>query len=129
MEGDLTTADLLEAWRDATRAAELAERLATVALKAAERADASALASEDIATLAESAAEAATQAADTARRAATKAREIASGLTDFDLADADEAVVTARETEARAANRYHAAEQEARRRHGLATTDGTAASS
>jgi len=49
----VTTADLLEAWREATRAADLAERLAKLAAETSERADLSADASEEVAKLAE----------------------------------------------------------------------------
>jgi hypothetical protein len=55
-EEPTTTADLLSFWREATRAAELAERLAGVAAESAERAEMSASASEEIADLAEQAA-------------------------------------------------------------------------
>ena len=71
-EERLTTADLLMQWRDATRAAELAERLAEVATRAADQSDASALTSEQVAGMAEQAAVAAERAARTARRAASK---------------------------------------------------------
>ena len=48
-----TQADLLNAWRDAARAAQLTERLAATVNKAAEDAEQDALASEEIADLAE----------------------------------------------------------------------------
>src|SRR5690606_15920188 len=59
--------ELLNAWRDATRAAELAQRLATSAADALARADVQATESAEIARLAEQAADAAGRAADRAR--------------------------------------------------------------
>ena len=100
--------ELLEAWRDATRAAELAERLAAAALKSADGADRNAIATEEIASLAESAAEAAEHASRSARLAATRARDIATGLRDVDLREADEAAVSARALESSARDRYEA---------------------
>jgi hypothetical protein len=98
-------AGLLEAWQDATRAAELADRLAAVALKAGEGADRSAIGTEDIASLAEAAAEAAERAARSAREAATRARDVAGELGDVDLAPADQGVVDARPVQAEARDR------------------------
>ena len=106
----MTTADLLEQWREATRAAELAKRLAETALEAAERADRTALASEEIAQLAERTAEAATQAAATARAAADAAAAYASGTTRPRLHAADAAVGASEEGESAARAAYHAAE-------------------
>ena len=68
----VTPADLLERWRDATRAAELANRLARVAEEASTQAQLDAASSEEIAVLAERAAAAADQAARTAREAADR---------------------------------------------------------
>ena len=113
----ITTNELLNAWREATRAAELAERLARIALEAADHADRHAVASEDIAALAESAAAAADKAAETARVAATRARSFATESHEGRLADADDAVVQARQVEAEARDRYHLAERRAQRRH------------
>ena len=113
----MTTSDLLEAWREATRAAELAERLATIALTAAEDAERNAMASEEIAEMAERAAEAAQHAAETARRAAARAREFATSARDSKLRDADHDVVEARAAAERAGKMYHKAEAEARTRH------------
>ena len=105
----LTTQDLLEQWRDATRAAELAERLASVAAESAARADQVAVGTDEIALMAE-------RAAKTAERAArsTFARENRAGT----LADADQSVVDTRAEEVTAHERYHEAEQVARARHG-----------
>jgi hypothetical protein len=117
-EEGLTTQDLLEKWRDATRAAELAERLASLAAESAARADQTSAGAEEIARMAERAARAAERAASSARkaadRAATFARENRLGM----LADADETVVATRAEELRARDRYHEAEHEARTRHG-----------
>jgi hypothetical protein len=73
----VSTADLRDAWREAMRAAELAERLARLAEATAEDADESAAASEEIAQLAERAAVAASNAAQSARNAADRTASIA----------------------------------------------------
>ena len=70
-----STGELLTQWRDATRAAELAERLAEIASQAADQADRSALASDQIARMAEKAAVAAERAARSARKAARQAAD------------------------------------------------------
>lgn len=111
----VTTADLLEAWREATRAAELAARIAREAEKAADQADVDALASTEIAELAEKAAEAATAAALKARAAADRANGLAAARRSPGVGDArlrEEAAIHA-ESEAR--DRYHEGEEEARR--------------
>lgn len=69
-----TSADLLEAWRDAARATELADRLARTALAVAGDADVDADTAERVAKMAESAANSASLLAATAREAATVAR-------------------------------------------------------
>jgi hypothetical protein len=69
-----TSEELLLAWQDTTRAAELAERLAALALDAADHADERALAAEEIATVAETAARSAEAAAVRAREGADLAR-------------------------------------------------------
>ena len=117
LDEPVTTANLLEAWREATRAAELAERLAAIALSAAEDAERNATASEEIAEMAERAAEAAQHAAETARRAAQRSREVATASRSSKLHDADQDVVRAREAAARAGEMYHKAEEDARARH------------
>ena len=73
----MTTSDLLEVWREAMRAAELAARLAQVAADKAEQADLNAAGAEEVATLAEQLAAAATAAAAGARAAANHARGLA----------------------------------------------------
>ena len=114
----MTTADLLEKWREATRAAELAKRLAESALEAAERADRTAVASEEIAQMAERTAEAAAQAAATARKAADAAAAYARDTPAPRLNNA-EAVVGATDVQENAArDAYHVAETEARGRLG-----------
>ena len=62
MDETPTTAELLDAWRDATRASELAERLSAVASDAAELAERNAAASTEIARMAERAASSAERA-------------------------------------------------------------------
>lgn len=114
----MTTGDLLDAWRDATRAAELAERLATSALEAAEAAERGASASEELAALADEAATAAERAAAAARAAATKARDAAVGLRAIDVTGSEEALRNARTAEEVARDRYHRAERQAQSRTG-----------
>ena len=106
-------------WRDATRAAELAERLAEIATEAADHADRSALASDQIARMADKAAVAAERAARSARKAARQAADLAIEHREQRLPVADEALVTARASEAQARGRYHEAELTADRHQGL----------
>jgi len=112
-----TTADLLEGWREASRAAELAERLAALAAKAAEQADRNSLASEQIATMAEKASRAAERAAAMARLAADRARALANENRSLNLKGADAAGADARAEEASARELYHAGESRAREAH------------
>ena len=65
-----TTGELLEQWREATRAAELAERLANLARTSVERSDRDSIAAQEIAKVAERAARHAERAAKIAREAA-----------------------------------------------------------
>lgn len=113
----VTTADLLRAWREATQAADLAERLARAAHESADEADASALADEEVATLAERAAGAADRAAEAAWATATRARELATKRRDNEAYHADLALSDTRAAEAEARDLYHEAESEARRRY------------
>ena len=106
-------------WRDATRAAELAERLAEIASQAADQADRSALASDQIARMAEKAAVAAERAARSARKAAGQAADLAIENREQRLRLADEVLVTARASETQARGRYHEAERAADHRQGL----------
>ena len=109
-----TTAELLTQWHDATRAAELAERLADIATHAADQADANALASEQIARMAEKAAVAAERAASTARKGAIQACTLAVENRRHRLREASDAVELARASEADARQRYHDAERDER---------------
>jgi hypothetical protein len=112
----LSTGELLDAWRYASRAAELAERLAEIARNAVEKGERDAASTEEIATLAEevaaSASRAATAAREAARIAATEASSLREGLQGADLSAID-----ARTAEGTARDRYHDAESDARRRH------------
>lgn len=112
----VSTADLLDAWREATRAAELAERLARLAEATAEDADESAAASEEIAQLADRAAAAATNAAQSARNAANRTASIAKERRDG-VSPAQDTERGTRQAETTARNGYHRAEEEARDRH------------
>ena len=111
----VTTADLLTAWRDAIRAAELAERLAVAATDAASQADVRASGSEEIAALAERAAEAATRAAERARTAAAEAAQLAASLRGMGIPAAEANVTDMRRIETDAAAAYRDAEQHGRR--------------
>jgi hypothetical protein len=113
----MTTADLLEKWREATRAAELAKRLAESALEAAERADRTALASEEIAQMAERTATAAAEAAQTARNAADAAAAYAAGTTKPRLESARGSVTATEQFESEARDAYQVAADEARARN------------
>ena len=75
--GAKSTGELLDAWRDATRAAELADSLSSNASDASTLADEAEAAAEEIARLAEQAATAAERAAVTARTAALRANALA----------------------------------------------------
>ena len=68
-DDELTREDLVSAWQDAARAAELAERLAAAAAEALRHADAEAVAAAEISQLANAIAEAAARAAERARAA------------------------------------------------------------
>ena len=113
----MTTGELLEQWREATRAAELAERLAKLAQQSVERSDRDAVAAQEIAKIAERAAKHAERTAKIAREASDRALGFAQENRAGYLAEADEAVVTTREEEDAARERYHAAERVARDRH------------
>ena len=112
----ITTGELLTAWRETTRAAELAQHLATLALDAAERSERDHVGAAEIAGLAERAAEAAEAAASSARAAADRAAAYAAESRDERLRDADEVLAAARTAEDGARERYHRAVRNAERR-------------
>jgi hypothetical protein len=107
---------LLDAWREAMRAAELAERLARLAEATAEDADESAAASEEIAQLAERAADAASNAAQSARNAANRTATIAKGRREG-VSHAQDSERDTRQAETTAKDEYHRVEVEAWDRH------------
>ena len=112
----MSTHELLDAWRDATRAAELAERLATSALRAVDDAESDESAAYTLVALAEEAAAAAERAAEAARKAA--ARAVArTAQAKRDRTGADQTASDTRVTESDAAGRYHDAERAAREKH------------
>lgn len=101
-----TPAELREAWRDATRAAELAERLTAVALEAVRQADIRALETAEVAELIGQTAEAAARAAQRATAAAAEAAVLAETL----RAEGDATIRAggaARRVEADASAAYH----------------------
>ena len=114
----MPTSELLEQWREATRAAELAERLAKLAQMSVERSDRDSKAAHEVAKIAESAARHAERAAKIAREASNRAIAFAAENREGYLAEADAAVVTSRDEEAAARERYHTAEHAARDRNG-----------
>jgi hypothetical protein len=116
-EEPMTTSELLEQWREATRAAELADRLAKLAKDSVERSDRDSIAAQEIAKIAERAAKHAERAARIAREAADRATAFALENRAGYLADAEEAVTSTRKEEEAARARYHDAESEARGRH------------
>jgi hypothetical protein len=115
-EDQKTTGELLNAWRDATRAAELADTLAANAADTSLLADSTADAAEQIAKLAERAAKAAERAAMTARDAAMRAADLARSSRDKNVSGGDRATA-ARAAEERARDSYHARVAEASDRH------------
>ena len=113
----MNTGELLDAWRDASRAAELAERLAQIARTAVDKGERDAATSEEIARLAEDVAASATRAAIAAREVARIAASEATLLREG-LEGADRSVSDARTAETGARDRFHEAETDARRRYG-----------
>jgi hypothetical protein len=86
MDETMKTAEVLSAWREATRAAELTERIAAVASKIADEAN-----EDGLARLAEQAAEAADRASTSAWRAAQQAADLATSSRPHRLSIADAA--------------------------------------
>jgi hypothetical protein len=76
LDNDMTTGEALDAWRDATRAAQLSERLAATAAEASVHVDEDARAVEVIASMAEAAAAAVVAAAASAQVAAERTRQL-----------------------------------------------------
>jgi hypothetical protein len=116
LEEPTTAAELLEKWREATRAAQLAERLAEIAKASVERSDRDALAAEEIARMAERAAKHAERAAKVAREASERATAFAQENRSGLLSQSDQNARTTRAEEAAARDRYHQAEAQARGR-------------
>ena len=111
--GRSSATDLLDAWREASRAADLAARLALSATEAAEQAEEDAEAADDIAMMAEATAEAAERAALAARRAARRAALLAERLRTSRLDEAEGLAQEARDRESEAGNRFHERERAA----------------
>lgn len=112
----VTTSELLHAWPETTRAAELAQRLADNALATSERADQEAAAAEELAILAERAAQAAENAARSARTAATRLAAFAQASRETGLPEARATLEDAERAERHARDMYHEREREARER-------------
>jgi hypothetical protein len=106
----MTTGELLERWREATRAAEIAERLAALAEASVARADRDAIAAHEIAQLAQRAAKYAERTARIAREAAERAMSFAAENRDRDLVEAELALTTTRAEERAARDRFQDAE-------------------
>lgn len=113
----MSTSELLDQWREATRAAELAERLAKLAQQSVERSDRDSLGAQEIARIAQRAAKHAERTARIAREASERAMAFAAENRAGYLADAEETVDMTRREESAARDRYHDAEREARQRH------------
>ena len=116
-EEQMSTGELLEQWREATRAAQLAERLAELARQSVERSDKDSVAAQEIAKIAARAAKHAERTAKIAREAADRAMAFASDNRTRYLSDAEDALRSTRDEETAARNRYHEAEREAHTRH------------
>ena len=109
MDETPTPEELRDAWRDARRAAELAERLSAVALQAVRQADIRALETAEVAELVRQTAEAAARAAQRATAAAAEAAALAETL----RAEGEETIqagAAARRVEADASAAFHGSE-------------------
>lgn len=111
-----TTSELLEFWRDASRAAQLARRLTEIAEEAVVRAETEATGAEEIAALAEATAASAETAAARARAAADRLRAVADDAKGSGRSEATAALAQAVKDEDDARDHYHVAEREARAR-------------
>jgi hypothetical protein len=107
-----TATDLLDAWRDAVRAAQLTERLADIAAEAVARTEADALAAEEVAVLAEAAAYSAEAAAAKARATSERARAAAEVALNRGHAEARTSWERALAAERGARERYHQADSD-----------------
>ncbi|HUP83581.1 MAG TPA: hypothetical protein VM284_05255 [Candidatus Limnocylindria bacterium] len=112
----MTIPELLQHWRDAIRAAEEAERMATLAADAASRADVQADEAAELATLAAEAAAAAARASERASKVAGQAAAAAAELRDGKLSAAQGSASERRKAEIEAASAYHSAEDQVRDR-------------
>ncbi|HUQ43355.1 MAG TPA: hypothetical protein VM451_02940 [Candidatus Limnocylindria bacterium] len=119
----VTTAHLLAAWREATRAAQEAAEHARFVEEAADKADTDADAVAVIAELARKAVEAAQRAADSAQAAADRATAFAAWQRNPGVGDARLTEEDARAAETAARDHYHDAETEARSRSAADTAD------
>jgi hypothetical protein len=104
---EVKPADLLNAWRDAVRASELAERMAAAAAEATEAADHRALDTAELAELAQQAAVAAQRAADRATATAIAAAALADRMHNESKPAAYQTVEATAAAEARARDAYH----------------------
>jgi len=109
-----TVEELLDAWRDAVRAADLAERMAAAATETLHEADLRADVSAEIADLAEQAAEAASRAALRARTTALEAAAAAQRLREQKVPDSHAKAATSRQLETEAGALYREAKGRAR---------------
>ena len=106
-----TKDDLLTAWRDATRAAVLARRLAEAAEALAETAEGDSDAAEEVAGLAETTAKAAEAAAAKARSTADRMESVAAAARGKGRQDAAASLTEASDAETSARDRYREAER------------------
>jgi hypothetical protein len=124
LDETVTTDELLEAWRDASRAADLAERLATMAAETADRAELNAEEAAAVAAMAERAAESAAAAAQRARTSADQANELALSARKESQESAQPTLARTRALEREARDAYHSAEAGAPARRSGDGVDG-----
>jgi hypothetical protein len=111
IEPPMTVGELREQWREAARAAELADRLAHEATESVTQLQKDARSAAEIADMAERVAQYAERAAVSARQAANRAAELVAESRGAKWVDAQETAFTARADEETARRRY----KEARR--------------